>query len=38
MKKKLEDLGFKISFNEYEMGHEINPQVLNDLSKWITKN
>ena len=38
MKKKLEDLGFKISFNEYEMGHEINPQVLNDLSEWITKN
>ncbi|MEC7837153.1 MAG: hypothetical protein VX523_00340 [Chloroflexota bacterium] len=37
MKDKLEDLGFKISFKEYEIGHEINSNVLEDLSTWLSK-
>ncbi len=37
MKDKLEDLGFKISFKEYEIGHEINSNVLEELSRWLSK-
>ena len=37
MKNILKKLGFKITFNEYEMAHEINTQVIKDLSDWISK-
>ena len=37
MKNILEELGFKITFNEYEMAHEISAQVIKDLSDWISK-
>lgn len=36
MRDKLENLGFKISFKEYEIGHEINSNVIEDLSQWIS--
>ncbi len=37
MKNILKELGFKITFNEYEMAHEISAQVIKDLSDWISK-
>ena len=37
MRDKLENLGFKISFKEYEIGHEINSNVIEDLCQWISK-
>lgn len=31
----LENLGFQLSYHEYEMGHQINGAVLNDLNAWL---
>ena len=34
-KDSLESLGYSLSYNEYDMGHEINQQVLEDLIAWM---
>lgn len=31
----LENSGYKPEFHEYEMGHEITPEVVTDLSNWL---
>ena len=35
--KFLEDSGFHPEFHEYDMGHEISNEVLNDLIPWMDK-
>jgi phospholipase/carboxylesterase len=34
-KKFMETLGVQLSYHEYQMGHQINLDVLADLSKWL---
>ena len=34
----LEKAGVNLTYREYEMGHQINPEVLTDLNKWLTSN
>tara|TARA_B110001454_G_scaffold209459_1_gene222965 strand:- start:1613 stop:2263 length:651 start_codon:yes stop_codon:yes gene_type:complete len=34
---KLNELGFEVEYHEYNMGHEISVEVINDLKIWISK-
>jgi len=34
---KLNELGFEVEYHEYNMGHEISEEVINDLKIWISK-
>jgi len=36
--ERLRELGVPVTFREYEMGHEIRPESLADLSAWLEKN
>lgn len=37
-KSWLEKIGVDLTYREYEMGHQINQQVLTDMKKWLTGN
>jgi phospholipase/carboxylesterase len=37
-KDYLESLGVQLSYNEYNIGHQINGTVLKDLNEWLSKN
>ena len=34
-RKKLINLGFHVDYYEYNIGHEINLEILSELSKWL---
>ena len=34
---ELQKLGFEVDYKEYKMAHEINMNVINDLSFWLSK-
>ena len=36
--ERLRQLKLPLTFKEYEMGHEIRPRSLSDLSAWLEKN
>jgi phospholipase/carboxylesterase len=36
-RKKLINLGFNVDYHEYNIGHEINLDILSELSKWLLK-
>jgi phospholipase/carboxylesterase len=38
LKEKLNELGFCYFYKEYNMGHEINLDVIKDLSNWLSTN
>jgi predicted esterase len=36
--ERLRGLRFPLTYREYEMGHEIRPRSLSDLSAWLENN
>jgi len=36
-KSHLENLGVQLSYHEYEIGHQINGEVLNDVNEWLNR-
>lgn len=37
MRDRLEDLGARVTYEEYPVGHRMNPDAIRDLSEWLTQ-